>query len=216
MSGWIKVFRSFNDWEWYGDSKMVHLFLHLIIKANHKDQKWQGITIRKGQLATSFNSLSLATGISVQSVRTILGKLQKTGEIKIQSTKHFTVVTVCKYSDYQQDDNFNQHTTNTQLTNDQQTANRQLTTNKNDKNDKNVKKRVKGVFTPPSEIEVVDYFIENGYIQTAALKAFNYYTVGDWNDSRGNPVKNWKQKMQSVWFKEENKTITGGKRPMVY
>ena len=26
ISGWIKIFRSFKNWEWYKDSKMVHLY----------------------------------------------------------------------------------------------------------------------------------------------------------------------------------------------
>lgn len=68
---------------------------------------------------------------------------------------------------------------------------------------KEKKKREKKTFLPPSQIEVVEYFIENGYVSTAALKAYNYYESGNWSDSKGNQVLNWKQKMQSVWFKDE-------------
>lgn len=66
-------------------------------------------------------------------------------------------------------------------------------------------------FVPPDLHEVVLYFLENGYPEKTATKAFNYYAVADWKDSKGNKVKNWKQKMQSVWFKDENKEEnTGG------
>ena len=34
---------------------------------------------------------------------------------------------------------------------------------------------------------------------------WNYYNDADWFDSKGNPVLNWKQKMRSVWFKNEYK-----------
>lgn len=72
----------------------------------------------------------------------------------------------------------------------------------------NVKdKRVVNKFTPPQQFEVVGYFIENGYTKELAEKAFKYYETGNWSDGKGNKVKNWKQKMQSVWFKEENKVI---------
>jgi len=54
-------------------------------------------------------------------------------------------------------------------------------------------------------IEVEDYFIENGYRKDVAEKFYNYYNVSDWKDAKGNKVKNWKQKAQSVWFKDENK-----------
>jgi hypothetical protein len=58
-------------------------------------------------------------------------------------------------------------------------------------------------FKPPSLEEVVAFFETNGY--TNADKAWNYYNDGDWKDSKGNPVVNWKQKMRMVWFKDENK-----------
>lgn len=53
--------------------------------------------------------------------------------------------------------------------------------------------------------EVKDYFKEKGYTEIAAIKFFEYYSVSDWVDGKGNKVKNWKQKANSVWFKEENK-----------
>lgn len=66
---------------------------------------------------------------------------------------------------------------------------------------KNQKKR----FVPPTISECIEYFKKNGYTEEAAKKAFNYYDCADWIDSKGNAVRNWKQKMQSVWFKEEHK-----------
>jgi hypothetical protein len=57
----------------------------------------------------------------------------------------------------------------------------------------------------PSLDEVELYFKENGYTKDSAVKAFNYYSENNWKDSRNNQVKNWKQKMQGVWFKDENK-----------
>ena len=65
----------------------------------------------------------------------------------------------------------------------------------------------------PTLSQVQDYFTENGYSKSLATKAFNMYnaSIEDhpkrkyWRDSRDNLIKNWKLKMQSVWFKEENK-----------
>jgi hypothetical protein len=53
--------------------------------------------------------------------------------------------------------------------------------------------------------EVILYFKENGYKEDIAIKAFNYYNEANWHDASGKKVLNWKQKMQSVWFKPENK-----------
>jgi hypothetical protein len=60
-------------------------------------------------------------------------------------------------------------------------------------------------FIPPTESEVTGYFISKGYKRDIAKKAFEYYNTAGWKDSRGQKVRNWKQKMIAVWFKEENK-----------
>lgn len=67
------------------------------------------------------------------------------------------------------------------------------------------KKRSATTFVPPTVEEVVAYFEQHGYTRELATKAFNYYEVGNWADSKGNKVKNWKQKMQGVWMTPENK-----------
>jgi hypothetical protein len=64
----------------------------------------------------------------------------------------------------------------------------------------------------PTLEEVVSYFSSNGYTVEAANKMYDFYQASIssnrqkyWKDSRGNAVKSWKQKAQSVWFKPEHK-----------
>jgi len=52
----------------------------------------------------------------------------------------------------------------------------------------------------PTITEVEDYFLEKGSTTEKAKQAFDYYEAGNWTDSKGKPVKNWKQKMLSVWI----------------
>lgn len=68
---------------------------------------------------------------------------------------------------------------------------------------KKVNKKDK-VFIPPLLSDVLSYFEEKGYTSISAKKAFDYYENLNWHDSKDNPVKNWKSKMISVWFKPEN------------
>lgn len=68
--------------------------------------------------------------------------------------------------------------------------------------------KAKKEFLPPSIDEVIKYFDENNFSQIAARKAYEYYNIANWKDSTGKQVKNWKQKMISVWFKPENKKQT--------
>lgn len=143
MNGWIKLHRKFLKWEWYHNSEMVHLFLHLIIMANHEDKKWKGIIIKRGQIVTGRNIICLETGISIQSIRTCLNRLKSTNEITSRSTNRFSIITICNYECYQVNENdINQQInqlSNQQLTSNQPATNQLLTTNKNIKNIKKLK-----------------------------------------------------------------------------
>lgn len=65
----------------------------------------------------------------------------------------------------------------------------------------------------PTQQQVVDFFGEKGYTKESALRAFDYYASNAWKDKNDKPVKNWKQKFISVWFKPENKVPE--KKPVV-
>ena len=120
---WVKIYRRFQDWEWYGKSEMVHLFLHLLLNANVKDGRWQGVEIKRGQLITGRNRLVAETGISERVIRTCIQKLQETGEIIVQASNRFSLITICNYDSYQYVTSESvQQTSNQSPTNDQQTS----------------------------------------------------------------------------------------------
>lgn len=138
MEGWIKLHRKFIDWEWYKDKNTKILFIHLLLLANHKENKWQGQIIDRGQLVTSIKHLSKECGLTLQQTRTALNKLKSTNEITSKSTSKYSLITIVNYSVYQdgQEENNIQNNiqNNKQITNEQQTNNKQITTNKNIKN----------------------------------------------------------------------------------
>ena len=134
MIGWVKVHRKLIEWEWFNDSKMVHLFMYLLVSANHKDGNFQGQEVKRGQFITGRNKISSITGISNQSIRTCLKRLESTNEITIKSTNKNSLITLLRYDLYQSEETTNQQP-NKQITNDQPATNQQLTTNKNVKNE---------------------------------------------------------------------------------
>lgn len=72
--------------------------------------------------------------------------------------------------------------------------------------DNSIKEPKSKKFIPPTLPEVIEFFQAKGFSTDAAKKAFDYYHTGDWKGSDGKQVRNWKQKMIAVWFKDEYKT----------
>jgi len=139
--GYIKLWRKITEWEWYQDSKITHLFIHLLLSANHQDNNWKGLSIKRGQILVGRKELSEKLGISEQSIRTCINKLKSTSEITTKSTNRYTLITLVNFEQYQPSEIKPTNKSTNSLTNNQPTTNQQLTTNKNDKNDKNDKNK---------------------------------------------------------------------------
>ena len=60
-------------------------------------------------------------------------------------------------------------------------------------------------FIEPSLENVIDYFVSNNYKVEVAERCFNYYNEGKWIDRNGKKVVNWKQKVISTWFRDNNR-----------
>jgi hypothetical protein len=120
MAGFISLHREILEWEWYTDVNVKLIFIHCLLRANHDDRRWMGEIIERGSFATSIQALSAEIGISVQSVRTGLKKLESTSDLTIKGRNKFTIITVKKYDEYQ--------IANKQITNKQQTK-RSIKTN---------------------------------------------------------------------------------------
>lgn len=76
-------------------------------------------------------------------------------------------------------------------------------TNNNESIEIRVKsKEKKNIFIAPTIEEITQYCKERGN-NVDPKKFFDYYNVAGWKDAKGNPVKNWKQKMIANWEKEK-------------
>lgn len=142
--GFVVLHRSFMGWEWYDDINVKILFLHLILKANHRDKKWRGIDIKRGQTLTSLQSLSDETGLTVKQVRTSLNKLKTTGEVASKATNKYTLLTIENYSKYQDKDNQKARERASKQTNEGQSKGNQRATNNNDNKENNINNNASG------------------------------------------------------------------------
>lgn len=101
MDGWIKLHRSLLEWEWFTDSNTLHVFIYLLLKANIKEVRYKGFMVPVGSLIVSVREVGEVLGLSYKVVRTAFERLTKGEQISTQATNKFTIVTICKYENYQ-------------------------------------------------------------------------------------------------------------------
>ena len=186
--GWIKLHRQILNWEWYSDTNTFRLFLHLLLTANFKDQKYQGKLIKKGSLLTGRDKLSYETGLSVREVRTCLERLKSTNEIAIKSNSKGTEIQVVNYDKYQIETS---ETTNERPTNDQQaTTIKEGKENKERKEKKNI----------PDFSDFLAYAIkERPMVDKDKVQAkYDTWVSNGWKDGYDNNILNWKTKLKNT------------------
>lgn len=127
--GFIKLNRQLMEWRWYQDANTTRVFIHLLFCANIEDRDFRNVRIKRGECATSFNSLGEALGLSIQSIRTSLAHLESTGEITRKKYSKFQVISIVNYDSYQSKPT-DKSTGNQQATNNQLTGNQQQLKNK--------------------------------------------------------------------------------------
>ena len=169
----IKLDRNILQWQWYKDQNTKNLFIHLLLRANIKPHGFMGITIGRGELATSQRSLAAETGLSLQNVRTALNHLKSTGEITVSQHSHFSVISIPAYDKYQSTN----RQSNSQLTGDQHQS----------KNEKNEKKPAVYI---PSRADISAYVSEEG-LRADPDAIFDYYESVGW-EINGKPIKDWR------------------------
>ena len=143
--GHIKIDRKILEWEWYSDINTCRLFMHMLLKVNWKDGRFQGITVPRGSMVTSYQTLAAETGLSVRNVRTALEHLKSTGEVTVNRQAKFSVVTIKNYCQYQSGDTV----TDNQVTVNRQTTDSQLTTIEEEKE---VKKKKENILCEANEL----------------------------------------------------------------
>ena len=121
--GFIKIYRSLMDWEWYKDANTTRVFLHLLLNANWENSRYRGHDVPRGSLVCGRKKLAKDLYMTEQEIRTSINHLKSTNEITIKSTNRFSIITIVNWEKFQglSEESTNKSTNN--LTNNQPTAN---------------------------------------------------------------------------------------------
>lgn len=136
--GWIKLYRKATDSSVFQNMSSWYVWTWCLMKANHRDKtfKFNGrdITVKRGSFVTGREkACAEMPEISAQRYRTAINYLKSTNRITTISTNKYTIITICKYDEYQGEELQVNQQKNAQITNHQPTTNQRLTTTKNDK-----------------------------------------------------------------------------------
>lgn len=196
---YIKLNRKIMEWEWYGNINTCRLFIHMLLRANWKDGRFEGKVIPRGSFVSSLPKLADETSLTIREVRTAISHLKSTGEVTCKTYPKYTVFTVKNYCEYQSSDIQN----DSQAT-DKRHSNDILTTTieekKEEKNNKKVDTNVSTKkFIPPTVEEVRAYCQERG--NKVDPQAFvDFYSSKGWMVGK-NKMKDWKAAVRGTWEK---------------
>lgn len=203
--GWIKVHRKIWEKGWASKPEYISVWLYILTESTHKkiERMWNGKTIilSPGQFITGRLKIAENTGVHQSKVERILKTFEIEQQIEQRKTSTSRLISVTNWDRFQKDEQRFEQRVNNEWTTSEQRVN----TIQEGKERKECKERKKKNFSPPTLDEVLKYFDQNGYTEKAANTAFQYYHTAGWVDSKGNKVLNWKQKMISVWFKDEHR-----------
>lgn len=180
-NGFINLYKKFLDWEWYDDIHTSRLFIHLLLKANFKDNKWHGINVKRGSLITGRKKLSKETKLSEQQIRTSLKNLQSTNELTIKTTNLYSVISITNYNEYQDINQQSNQVSTKYQPHHKEVITKVITTKQSKKSEK---------FIPPTEKEVSEYCREKEY-PDYSFKFVAYYESLDWFRGK-NKMRSWK------------------------
>jgi biotin operon repressor len=99
--GFIKLSRKILDWRYYKDLNVFKVFMHLLLHASYVDKYNEFCILKKGQLTVNVDNMGDKLGLSKKQVRLALKKLEADGTIVLKGTNKYTLITICKWEDYQ-------------------------------------------------------------------------------------------------------------------
>lgn len=108
-NGWIKIHKKITKKGFYKNSYYVHLWVHLLFKANWDENEfmWNGKIekLQPGQFITGRKILVSETGIPSTTVERILDLFEKEGQIGQLKTTKYRLITILNWKKYQVADN---------------------------------------------------------------------------------------------------------------
>lgn len=146
MEGYLKLYRQIIDSEIFASPNGLKIWIWCLCKASYKE-KHMTIQIGRGESIVKLEVGSFLFGrfkaeqeldLSGSMIYRWIKRLEDLGMIKIISNSHYSIITICNWETYQENNSESEQPLNSQRT----AVEQPLNTNKKDKKDKNIKKEI--------------------------------------------------------------------------
>lgn len=200
MAGWVKLHRCIMDNPLYSSEPFnrTHAWIDLLLLANSSDnfffKRGIRVDIVRGQIGYDAETLAKRWQWSRGKVERFLKHLEKDGMVVRQKNNVTTLISICKYDDYQANDKANSKANDN--ANGHQTIN-QTDTNKNVKNVKKEKNEENNIPTLEEFCEYGMKDLQPNYRYPIEAK-YNQWVEAGWIDGHGKKIKNWKTKLTNT------------------
>lgn len=98
---YVKFYRKLLNWRWFQDANTYLIWSYILLSANWEDHDFEKVTVKRGQLVTSYQTMSKDTGLSIKCVRKAIEHLKDTGEVTVKLYPRYQVITIPNYDSYQ-------------------------------------------------------------------------------------------------------------------
>lgn len=226
--GFITLHRKLLDNPIIANEGLFQLFVVLLLMAAHKETKfiWNGKeqTLQRGQLITGRFTLAEKLGVNPNTIYKRLQTLGRMGIVNTKSNNKFTLITIVKYSQYQDKDDNGNTKSNNQVTTKEQQSN----TYNNDNNENNVTNNAGGATplpptlrrkddffeNPDNQEKVIAWLVEKGMDESYAKMELAKF-IGYWTETNAKGKMRWEnekffevKRRLATWFSRANANFT--------
>lgn len=213
----IKLDRKIVDSQVFAHDGQFRFWIWLLTQANYKTRfatikigaGQSTVEVKRGDLIFGRNSASSVLNVKPATLYVWLQKFSDMKMIELKSSKHFTIVTICKYDEYQAEETTKLATNAQPISDHLATIYPPFSTPKEIQEVKEIKevnippdKPAHKNFIPPTIEEVRKYFTAKK-LDLDAEEFVDYYEARGWV-SKGSKIKSWKACV-TTWKKNAGK-----------
>jgi hypothetical protein len=209
MEGWIKQHRKILDHPRFADGDWLKVWMFILLSATHAPIRRvfgsDVITLAPGQLITSRRSIATKTGVQESKVTRVLEVLKIEQQIEQASSPISTLITVCKWADYQNVEPPFEPPVN----HDRTTGEPPVNTNKNRRTEEDVEIPARDVEPhssfPKTEADAVTIGNMNAVPADFARHTYDKALSRGGCDAKGQPVRNFGAYLRTEWKYERQR-----------